>query len=96
MYIKISEIKPLPRHSLYIRYNNGVEGKLDLSDTVGKGVFSKFEDVNFFNEVWIGENGAPTWNDEIDIDPINPYLIITGKTFEEFLSDEKKFQNAGN
>jgi len=96
MYIKISEIKALPNYSLHIKYNNGVEGDIDLSEQVGKGVFHKFEDINFFKKVWIGESGAPTWNDEIDIDPINPYLLITGKTFEEFLSDEKKFQNASN
>jgi hypothetical protein len=94
--IRIEEIKAMPNYNLHIKYNNGVEGDLDLSNQVGKGVFSKFKDIAFFNKVWIGENGAPTWNDEIDIDPINPYLIITGKTFEEFLSDEKKFQNARN
>lgn len=86
----------MPGYHLHIKYNNGVEGNIDLSAQVGKGVFSKFEDVNFFNKVWIGEDGAPTWNDEIDIDPINPYLMITGKTLEEFLSDEKQFQNASN
>ncbi len=91
MYLRISEIKPLPNYKLYIKYNNGVEGNLDLSGKVGIGVFSKFKDNEFFNNVWLSDNGAPTWNDEIDIDPINPYLLITGKTFEEFLSDEKKF-----
>jgi hypothetical protein len=96
MEIKIFEIKALPNYKLHIKYNNGVEGDIDLSEYAGKGVFSKFSDLNFFNNVWIGNNGAPTWNDEIDIDPINPYLMITGKTFEEFLSDEKKFQNAIN
>ena len=96
MHIKISEIKALPNYGLHIKYNNGVEGDVDLSAQVGKGVFSKFKDLSFFNKVWIGESGAPTWNDEIDIDPINPYLIITGKTFEEFLFDDKKFENAGN
>jgi hypothetical protein len=96
MEIKIFEIKALPDYKLHIKYNNGVEGDIDLSEYAGKGVFLKFSDLNFFNNVWIGNNGAPTWNDEIDIDPINPYLMITGKTFEEFLSDEKKFQNAIN
>jgi hypothetical protein len=96
MNLRIEEITPKPNYTLRIKYNNGVEGDIDLSAQVGKGVFSKFVDINFFNKVWIGENGAPTWNGEIDIDPINPYLMITGKTFEEFLADEKKFQNACN
>jgi len=94
--LRITEIKPMPNFHLHIKYNNGVEGDIDLSKQIGIGVFSKFNDLNFFNKVWIGENGAPTWNDEVDIDPINPYLIITGKTFEEFLVDEKKLENASN
>ncbi len=96
IYIKISEIKALSNYKLHIKYNNGVEGDLDLSGLAGKGVFEKFNDINYFNNVWIGEGGAPTWKDEIDIDPIKPYLDITGKNFEEFLLDEKNFQNASN
>jgi Protein of unknown function (DUF2442) len=86
--IKIIEIKPLPAYKLHIKYNNGVEGDLDLSIMVGRGVFSNFNNINFFNNVWIGETGAPTWEGEIDIDVINSYLKITGKTFEQFLKEE--------
>ncbi len=96
MFIRIEEVKALPQYKLHVKYNNGVSGSIDLSSQVGKGVFKKLTDIEFFNKVFIGEGGAPTWNDEIDIDPINPYLIITGKTLEEFITDEQKFQNAGN
>ncbi len=86
--IKIIEIQPLPNYKLHIKYNNGVEGDLDLSEMVGKGVFSNFKDVGYFNNVWIGETGAPTWSGDIDIDIINSYLKITGKTFDQFLKEE--------
>lgn len=82
--LKIIDLKPLPQYKLHIKYNDGVEGDLDLSDMVGKGVFKKFEDINYFNKVWIGETGAPTWGEEIDIDMINSYLKITGKSFDDF------------
>ena len=81
--IKILNINPLPHYKLHIKFNDGVEGDLDLNELVGKGVFEKFNDVNFFNKVWIGETGAPTWEDELDIDTINTYLTITGKTFNK-------------
>lgn len=82
--LKIIDLKPLPDYKLHIKYSDGVEGDLDLSEIVGKGVFKKFEDINYFNKVWIGETGAPTWDGEIDIDMINSYLRITGKSFDEF------------
>ena len=87
--IKITEIKPLPHYKLHLKYNDGVEGYLDLSEFAGKGVFKKFEDINYFNNVWVGDTGAPTWAEEIDIDLINSYLKITGKTFEQFKNEIK-------
>jgi len=87
--IKIVDLKPLPQYKLHIKYNDGVEGDLDLSEIAGKGVFEKFNDVSFFNHVWIGETGAPTWQNELDIALINTYLKITGKSFEEFKNQAK-------
>jgi hypothetical protein len=92
--IKILNIKPLPNYKLHIKYNDGVQGDLDLSDLVGKGVFEKFNDTSFFENVWVGETGAPTWREELDIDPLNTYLTITGKTIEQYLNEEKA--NANN
>ena len=86
--IKILNIIPLPNYKLHITYNDGVEGDLDLTDLVGKGVFEKFNDINYFNQVKVGVFGEPCWNNELDIDPINTYLTITGKTFEEYKKEE--------
>lgn len=87
--IKIIEIKPLKNYKLHLKYNDGVEGDIDLSDLVGKGVFDKFKDVEFFNSVRISESGAPAWDNDLDIDPLNTYLSITGKTFEQFIYENK-------
>jgi hypothetical protein len=86
---KLIEIKALENYHLKLKYNDGVEGAIDLSELVGKGIFKKFEDVEFFRNVWIGESGAPTWENELDIDPLQPYLEITGKTFDEYLAERK-------
>ena len=88
--IRIVEIKPLASYKLHIKYNDGVEGDIDLSDIAGKGVFERFNNTEFFNKVRISDFGAPTWGDDLDIDPINTYLTITGKTFEQFISENKK------
>lgn len=86
--IKILNINPLPNYKLHIKYNDGVEGDLDLSNLVGKGVFEKFDDINYFKNVKIGQFGEPCWNDELDIDPTSAYLDVTGKTYEQYLKEK--------
>jgi hypothetical protein len=41
------EVKPLEDFNLYVKYSDGVEGKVDLSEFAGKGVFALWnEDVD--------------------------------------------------
>ena len=87
--IKIVKITPLQNYKLHLKYSDGVEGDIDLSGMAGKGVFEKFKNVEFFKNVKINEFGAPAWGDDLDIDPLNTYLMITGKTFEQFMSENK-------
>ncbi len=86
---KIIEIKALKNYKLFLKYSDGVEGVIDLSDIVGKGVFEAFKNYSFFENVKIGESDAPTWENETDIDPLNQYLKLTGKTVEQYLADKK-------
>jgi len=34
------QVKVLPNYKLWVKYTDGVEGEIDLSHLVGKGVFS--------------------------------------------------------
>lgn len=77
------EVKALPHYRLWLRYADGVEGQVDLSYLVGRGVFSAWDDHKVFEEVHIGARGAIAWNDDIDLCPDALYLRLTGKTPEE-------------
>jgi hypothetical protein len=77
------EIKALPDYRIWIKYDNGVEGIVNLSNYVGKGVFSIWNDYSIFNKVFIRETGEIAWNDQIDLCPDSLYLKIVGKTPEE-------------
>jgi hypothetical protein len=88
--IKIVDIKPLANFKLHLKYNDGVQGDIDLSYLAGKGVFKDFLKEDFFNNVWIDDAGVPTWENDLDIDPINAYLKITGKSFEQYLTENKE------
>lgn len=81
--LKPIEVKPRPGYKLYIRYDDGVEGVVDLSPLVGKGVFALWKDPRAFDRVSIGPHGEIRWTDEIDLCPDAIYMQITGKSPEE-------------
>jgi len=80
---KLIQVKPLPGYRLFLRYDDGIEGIIDLSDRVGKGVFARWRDEQYFRKVVIGPNGGVVWGDEIDLCPDALYLKITGKKPED-------------
>ena len=80
---RLLEVKPLKGYRLWLKYEDGTEGVVDLSDLVGKGVFALWEDEERFQQVQIGDGGELVWSDEVDVCPDALYLQITGKQPEE-------------
>ena len=50
------EARALGQYRLWLRYDDGAEGEVDLSDLAGQGVFEAWRDKAFFTSVQI----APT------------------------------------
>lgn len=68
--IKISACKPKENYVLWLQFNDGLEGEVDLSDLVGKGVFKIWKLKKNFDAVQIDpESGTVCWQGEIDLDP---------------------------
>ena len=80
---KIAEVKVLQGYRLWLRYADGVEGEVDLSDLSGRGVFAAWNERRFFESVRIDESGALAWGDDLDLCPDALYFRLTGKTPEE-------------
>ncbi len=83
MLVKPIDVKPLPNYRVYLKYADGVEGEVDLSDCVGEGVFGAWKDIVFFQQVHLGPGRQIRWNDEIELCPDALYLQLTGKTPEQ-------------
>jgi len=77
-------VEALAKYQLKLNFTDGTTGILDVSDLVGKGVFKAWDDNNLFFKPYINEMGAIAWNDFVDIDSLNAYLIIKNITFEEW------------
>ena len=71
---KITEVKVLDQYQLDIVFDDGVRGTVDLSDLVGKGVFSIWRDRSVFEHVQIGSSGELVWSDQADLYPDALYL----------------------
>ncbi|HSW72051.1 MAG TPA: DUF2442 domain-containing protein [Chlamydiales bacterium] len=67
---KIVACKPLPNYRVWIRFDDGLEGEVDLSDLVGKGVFKSWKSIAFFNQVRVDpKSDTLAWGEDIDLDP---------------------------
>jgi len=74
----------VPDHlKLHLTFSDGTEGELDLSREPRTGVFTAWEDPDFFAKVTIGERGRSlVWPGEIDLCADSLWLEMTGKPSE--------------
>lgn len=80
-----TEVEPREGFRIWLEYDDGSAGEVDLSHLQGKGVFIAWEDRAFFESVSISEYGAIEWGNEIDLCPDALYMQLTGKTVEELM-----------
>jgi uncharacterized protein DUF2442 len=88
--LKPVEVKPLPGYKLWLKYAEGVEGEVDLSDLVGKGVFRLWDAPNAFENVSIGESGEIRWGEQVDLCADALFMQLTGKSPEDVFPNLKK------
>lgn len=81
--LSVIEVKAREGYRIWLRYSDGAAGEVDLAHLAGRGVFKAWLDREFFEDVFIGEGGEVSWRDELDLDPFQLYMDITGKTVEE-------------
>lgn len=78
--VRPNKIEVLSGFRIRVTYPDGVEGVIDLSADVGRGVFAPLSDEAFFQTVHIGRFGQIAWSEDIEICPDAAYQEITGRT----------------
>lgn len=58
MQYRIRAAEARPGYRVWIGFEDGVEGEVDLSDLVGEGVFRLWEDPREFEKVYIDEESG--------------------------------------
>jgi len=77
----IVEVRPLGGYRVRLRFEDGVEGELDLGKTIRfQGVFAGLADEREFAKVRVDpELGTIVWPSGADLDPDVLYAAVTGK-----------------
>jgi hypothetical protein len=81
--MKITEAKPLDRFRVFLRFDDGASGTVDLSHLAGRGVFQAWLHEDVFERLSISPIGALEWPGDIDLCPDSLYLQMVGKTAGE-------------
>ena len=81
MLVDIVEVKVQKDYVLYVRFEDGLEGEVDLSKIVPfKGVFLKLKDPKYFATVRLNrELGTIVWDNGADLSPDYIYSLISKK-----------------
>lgn len=67
---KIVKCKPQENYKLWIQFDDGLAGVVDLKKLAGKGVFSAWNSIDFFNTVYIDKKtDTVAWGEDLDLDP---------------------------
>lgn len=68
MYWDVVEVKPGPGYCLFVRFKDGLAGRVQLRREELTGVLAPLLDIRFFDRVFI-DHGAVAWPGEIDLAP---------------------------
>lgn len=68
MHWDVLEVKQQGNYSLWVRFNDGVEGEVKFMPSAFRGVFTHLSNKTQFRQVAI-VNGVVTWPGDLDLAP---------------------------
>ena len=82
----VVEVRPLDGYRLFLRFEDGARGEVDLAKMIRfEGVFAPLRDRQKFLEVRVnGELGTICWPNGADLDPDVLYSCVSGEKIPDF------------
>jgi hypothetical protein len=80
--VHVSHVEVVGPHRLRLRFEDGAEGEIDLSDWPWRGVFEPLRDPQFFARVQLDEElGTIVWPNGADLAPETLHAsVVDGRT----------------
>ena len=63
------EVRALNPYRIWLSYDDGTEGEVDLSHLASRRLFAAWSDPDFFAGVRIEPGGYVAWNEDLDLCP---------------------------
>jgi len=76
---RVKRVRPQEGYRLFVEFEDGVQGEVDLSDRLFGPVFEPLRDLGFFAEVTVDEYGAVCWPNGADLAPDALYMQLAGQ-----------------
>ena len=81
MHWDVVEVKPEPHYCLFVRFKDGLTGRVQLRQEEFTGALAPLRDARFFEQVFI-DCGAVAWPGEIDLAPDAMYVQVASQRHE--------------
>jgi hypothetical protein len=78
MYWDVVEVKPEPDWCLFVRFRDGLRGRVRLRSEELTGVLAPLREPQFFKQVFI-DQGAVAWPGDIDLAPDAMYRQVASE-----------------
>ena len=75
MYWDVVEIKAEPGHRLFVRFADGISGKIQMDISELSGALAPLRDLAFFERVFV-DHGAVAWPGDINLAPDAMYKRV--------------------
>ena len=77
----VVEVRPLEGVRLWLRFEDGAEGVVDLTEFELPGILEALKDLDLFARAYVDpELGTVAWPGGVDLDPLVLYARITGRS----------------
>ncbi|MBI5017597.1 MAG: DUF2442 domain-containing protein [Deltaproteobacteria bacterium] len=85
----VTSVKHLGGHRIWVKFDDGVEGEIDLRGMVSfRGVFEPLLQTEYFAQVRVNPDlGTICWPNEADVDPVVLYASVTGTEIPKYSDD---------
>lgn len=86
--MKIESVHFVEGYTLHIKFQDGLEGDIDLSDLVSGGIFKVLQNKELFSKAY--SNGySLAWSEELEIDADTLYFDIKGEEMSQLKSKNR-------
>ena len=75
--MKVNEVKYFNDYTLFVSFDDGISGIIQLNDLVEHGIFQQLKNLDKFSKVYT-TGFSIAWSEELEIDAASIYAELTG------------------